>query len=202
MNRSYSKIRHIQKINILLEHRILSEGHLLKKYAKDKFSIINDNLSHDGVVELENLLQSKLTEENTSFDGDMVKLKTTNGEISLDEIIDGIIELIEYGSISDFQKFKTELFDGTSIFYKIDDIVRNYKIGEAPGNTKNEDKDEEIVDLDTLLKSFQDADTKLRKQEGGEEAPSEYKSGEIRTNKPSHYHMTGWEGLRDKPKQR
>jgi|694.fasta_scaffold35499_3 hypothetical protein len=124
---------------------------LMKRFLNDvDYQKLINNLSEPGLNELERLFLKITSEENMDDDG---KIRMVYGKdvsyITMDDVIDIIKDTIDNKPIWD--KFGYKLNDGTLIYTKIDDIIKSSFAGESPHNTK---EDEEIVDIEDLLKQM------------------------------------------------
>jgi hypothetical protein len=124
---------------------------LLKMFLNDvDYQKLINNLSENGLKELERLFAKITSEKNMDDDGN---IETVYGKdvsyITMDDVSDIIKDTIDNKPI--WTKFGVKLNDGTLIYAHIDDIIKSGFAGESPHNTK---EDEEIVDIEDLLKQM------------------------------------------------
>jgi hypothetical protein len=136
--------------------RLINESEnypLLKRFLNDlDYQKFINNLSENGLKELERLFAKITSEKNMDDDGN---IKTIYGKdvsyITMDDVSNIIKDTIDNEQPT-WIKFGVKLNDGRTLIYaEIDDIIKSGFAGESPYNTK---EDEEIVDIEDLLKQM------------------------------------------------
>jgi hypothetical protein len=135
--------------------RLINESEnypLLKKFLNDDdYQKLLNNLSENGLKELERLFAKITSEKNMDDDGN---IETIYGKdvsyITMDDVSNIIKDTIDNKQPT-WIKFGVKLNDGTLIYAEIDDIIKSGFAGESPYNTK---EDEEIVDIEDILKQM------------------------------------------------